>query len=387
MGITQHTEAVATIREIVNVQLLRGMIGKPGAGLCPVRGHSNVQGDRTMGIWEKLPAWAPKLTEQFGIDVPQRVGYDTVEAIRAMRDGRASVFMALGGNFASATPDTEVTEQALRNCALTVHVSTKLNRSHLVPGQTSLILPTLGRTDSDIQIGGRQRVSVEDSMGCVHASTGRLTPASDQLRSEVAIVCELARAVLGDDLPWRDFTDDYRIIRARIGAIVPGFEDYEARLDQPGGFVLPHPPRDSRTFGTPSGKARFTVNEISAPAAPAGRLLLQTVRSHDQYNTTIYGRDDRYRGIHDGRRVVFVHPDDLAELGVADASTVDIVSEWTDGVDRRAPGFRVVAYPTARGCVAAYFPETNVLVPLDSTAKGSNTPTSKSIVVRLEPVT
>jgi molybdopterin-dependent oxidoreductase alpha subunit len=387
MGITQHTEAVATIREIVNVQLLRGMIGKPGAGLCPVRGHSNVQGDRTMGIWEKLPAWAPKLAERFGIEVPQRVGYDTVEAIRAMRDGRASVFMALGGNFASATPDTAVTEQALRNCALTVHVSTKLNRSHLVPGATSLILPTLGRTDSDIQIGGRQRVSVEDSMSCVHASTGRLTPASDQLRSEVAIVCQLARAVLGDELPWRDFTDDYRIIRAAIAAIVPGFEDYEARLDAPGGFVLPHPPRDSRTFHTPSGKARFTVNEVSAPTVPAGRLLLQTVRSHDQYNTTIYGRNDRYRGIHDGRRVVFVHPDDLAELGVADASTVDLVSEWTDGVDRRAPGFRVVGYPTARGCAAAYFPETNVLVPLDSTAKGSNTPTSKAIVVRLEPAT
>jgi molybdopterin-dependent oxidoreductase alpha subunit len=385
MGLTQHRESVPTIREITDVQLLRGMIGKPGAGLCPVRGHSNVQGDRTMGIWEKLPKWAPKLADEFGIDVPPHTGYDTVGAIRAMRDGKVGVFVGLGGNFAAATPDTALTERALAGCGLTVQISTKLNRSHAVPGETALILPTLGRTEVDVRAGEPQRVTVEDSMSCVHASQGRLAPASPELRSEVAIVTGLARAVLGDDLPWREFADDYRSIRSRIARIIPGFADYEQRIDEPGGFTLPHPPRDTRAFPTPSGKARFTANEIVAPQIPAGRLLLQTVRSHDQYNTTIYGRDDRYRGIHNGRRVVFVHRDDLTTLGIADGAMVDLVSEWPDDADRRAPGFRVVAYPTARGCAAAYFPETNVLVPLDSTAKGSNTPTSKSIVIRLEP--
>jgi molybdopterin-dependent oxidoreductase alpha subunit len=385
MGLTQHRESVPTIREIVDVQLLRGMIGKPGAGVCPVRGHSNVQGDRTMGIWEKLPKWAPALAAEFGIEVPARTGYDTVGAIRAMRDGAVDVFMAVGGNFAAATPDTAVTEAALRSCGLTVHVSTKLNRSHALPGETSLILPTLGRTELDVRAAGPQQVTVEDSMSCVHASRGGLAPASPELRSEVAIVCGLAERLLGDGLPWREFADDYRAVRERIARVVPGFTDYERRIAAPGGFTLPHPPRDSRSFPTATGRARFTVNEVTAPRVPPGRLLLQTVRSHDQYNTTIYGLDDRYRGIHNGRRVVFAHPDDLAALGIADGSTVDIVGEWRDGVERRAKAFRVVGYPTARGCAAAYFPETNVLVPLDSTAKGSNTPTSKSIVIRLEP--
>jgi molybdopterin-dependent oxidoreductase alpha subunit len=385
MGLTQHRESVPTIREIVDVQLLRGMIGKPGAGVCPVRGHSNVQGDRTMGIWEKLPKWAPALAAEFGIEVPARTGYDTVGAIRAMRDGAVDVFMAVGGNFAAATPDTAVTEAALRSCGLTVHVSTKLNRSHALPGETSLILPTLGRTELDVRAAGPQQVTVEDSMSCVHASRGGLAPASPELRSEVAIVCGLAERLLGDGLPWREFADDYRAVRERIARVVPGFADYERRIAAPGGFTLPHPPRDSRSFPTATGRARFTVNEVTAPRVPPGRLLLQTVRSHDQYNTTIYGLDDRYRGIHNGRRVVFAHPDDLAALGIADGSTVDIVGEWRDGVERRAKAFRVVGYPTARGCAAAYFPETNVLVPLDSTAKGSNTPTSKSIVIRLEP--
>jgi molybdopterin-dependent oxidoreductase alpha subunit len=384
MGLTQHRESVPTIREIVDVQLLRGMIGKPGAGVCPVRGHSNVQGDRTMGIWEKLPKWAGKLGDEFGIEVPRKAGYDTVETIRAMRDGKVDVFMAVGGNFASATPDTAVTEAALQGCGLTVHVSTKLNRSHVLPGETSLILPTLGRTEVDEQAAGPQRVTVEDSMSCVHASQGGLAPASGELRSEVAIICGLAARVLGDGLPWAEFAADYRAVRERIARVVPGFEDYERRIDRPGGFTLPHPPRDTRSFPTATGRARFTANEVTAPEVPDGRLLLQTVRSHDQYNTTIYGLDDRYRGVHHGRRVVFVHPDDLTALAVPDGSTVDIVSEWRDGVERRASGFRVVGYPTARGCAAAYFPETNVLVPLDSMAKGSNTPTSKSIVVRLE---
>jgi molybdopterin-dependent oxidoreductase alpha subunit len=381
MGLTQQRDAVATIREIVNVQLLRGMLGKPGAGLCPVRGHSNVQGDRTMGIVERPPAWAPALGAALSFEVPTQHGYDTVEAIRAMRDGKARVFLALGGNFAAATPDTAVTEAALASCELTVHVSTKLNRSHAVPGATSLILPCLGRTEDD----DGQFVTVEDSMSSVHASRGRLAPASPALRSEVAIVTGLGRALLGDGLPWAQFAADYAAVRRVIAAVVPGFADFEARIAGDG-FTLPHPPRDERKFTTPSGRAVFTVNRSSGIDVPPGRLLLQTVRSHDQYNTTIYGLDDRYRGIRGGRRVVFVSPDDLAELGIADGSVVDVVSEWADGVQRRATAFRVVSYPTARGCAAAYFPEANVLVPLDSTAEGSNTPTSKQIIVRLEPV-
>ncbi len=370
MGLTQGRDAVATIQEIVNVQLMRGMIDKPGAGLCPVRGHSNVQGDRTMGIWHEPPAWVGKL-----LDPPKRVGYDTVEAIRAMRDGRASVFVGLGGNFAAATPDTAVTEEALKRCSLALHISTKLNRSHVItrPGQTMLILPCLGRTERDVQASGEQFVTVEDSMSRVHASRGRLEPASELLRSEVAIVCGLARATLGVD--WSSYVDDYRMIRALIGSVVPGFEEFEERVGE--GFTLPQ---------GPVGTMRFTSSPLRVLEVPPGRLILQTVRSHDQYNTTIYGLDDRYRGIKRGRHVVFVNPLDLDSLGFKDGDMVDIVSEWTDGgrmTERVARGFRVVAYPTARGCAAAYFPEANVLVPLDSTAEGSNTPTSKQVIVRL----
>jgi molybdopterin-dependent oxidoreductase alpha subunit len=386
MGLTQQREAVATIREIVNVQLLRGMLGKPGAGLCPVRGHSNVQGDRTMGIWHEPPSWSPAAGDLLGVPMPTRRGYDTVDALRAMRDGRVRVFMALGGNFAAATPDTAVTEAALRSCALTVHVSTKLNRSHVVPGAASLILPCLGRTERDRQESGEQFVTVEDSMSSVHASRGRLAPASPELLSEVAIVTRLARALMPESpVPWAEYEADYRAIRSVIAAVVPGFGDFEAKVTDPAGFTLPHPPRDRLEFPTPSGKAHFTAGPLSVIRVPEGRLLLQTVRSHDQYNTTIYGLDDRYRGVHAGRRVVFVNPEDLAALGVADGDMVDIVSEWTDGVERRAPGFRAVSYPSAKGCAATYFPEANVLVPLDSTAEGSNTPTSKQIIVRLEP--
>jgi molybdopterin-dependent oxidoreductase alpha subunit len=387
MGLTQQRESVATIREIVNVQLMRGMLGKPGAGLCPVRGHSNVQGDRTMGIWHEPPSWSGAAGDLLGVPMPTRRGYDTVDALRAMRDGRVRVFMALGGNFAAATPDTAVTEAALRSCALTVHVSTKLNRSHVVPGATSLILPCLGRTERDRQESGEQFVTVEDSMSAVHASRGRLAPASPDLLSEVAIVARLARALMPESpVPWAAYEADYRTIRSVIAAVVPGFGDFEARVADQAGFTLPHPPRDRLEFPTPSGKAHFTAGPLSVIRVPEGRLLLQTVRSHDQYNTTIYGMDDRYRGIHAGRRVVFVNPEDLAALGVADGDMVDLVSEWTDGVERRAKGFRAVAYPSARGCAATYFPEANVLVPLDSTAEGSNTPTSKQIIIRLEPV-
>jgi molybdopterin-dependent oxidoreductase alpha subunit len=392
MGLTQHKHSVPSIREITNVVLLRGMIGKPGAGLCPVRGHSNVQGDRTMGIWEKMPEeFMAALEQEFGIRVPRKHGFDTVAAIRAMRDGKAKVFFAVGGNFVAASPDTPVTERAMRQCELTVHVSTKLNRSHVVTGRVALILPTLGRTESDLQHSGEQFVTVEDSMSVVHRSRGRLTPASEHLLSEVSIVCRLGRAVLGQDhpVPWEQFEKDYDVIRDRLSKVVPGCTDYNVRVRQPDGFVLPHAPRDAREFsGTKSGKANFTANELTVLRVPAGRLLLQTMRSHDQYNTTIYGLDDRYRGVKDGRRVVFVSPADLSSLGFADGEVVDLVSEWpedpTGVTDRRAESFRIVSYPTAVGCAAAYFPEANSLVPLDSTATTSGTPTSKSIVVRLE---
>ncbi|MCU1681217.1 MAG: formate dehydrogenase alpha subunit [Amycolatopsis sp.] len=389
MGLTQHKHAVPTIKEVANLALLRGMIGKPGAGLCPVRGHSNVQGDRSMGIWEKMPeTFMARLSDEFGIPIPRKHGMDTVDSIRAMRDGKGKVFFAVGGNFASATPDTELTENALRSCELTVHVSTKLNRSHVVHGRTALILPTLGRTEHDVQADGEQFVTVEDSMSAVHMSRGRLHPASEHLLSEIAIVCRLAGALFGAEhpVPWQDFERNYDLIRDRIAAVVPGCQDYNARVREPDGFVMPNSPRDSREFtGTKTGKANFTASELEYPRVPQGRLLLQTLRSHDQYNTTIYGLSDRYRGIENGRRVVFVNPDDIVELGVADGQLVDLVSEWRGG-NRRAERFRVVSYPTARGCAAAYFPEANALIALDSVADTSNTPVSKAIVIRLEPI-
>ncbi|SEC61172.1 oxidoreductase alpha (molybdopterin) subunit [Streptomyces misionensis] len=387
MGLTQHKHSVPTIREVVNFLLLRGNIGRPGAGVCPVRGHSNVQGDRTMGIFERpAPGFLDALEAEFGFAPPREHGYDVVRAIRALRDGEAKVFFAMGGNFVSASPDTEVTEAAMRRARLTVHVSTKLNRSHTVTGARALILPTLGRTERDVQASGEQFVTVEDSMGMVHASRGRLAPASAHLLSEPAIVCRMARAVLGERsvVPWEEFEKDYAAIRDRIGRVIPGFADFNARVARPGGFALPHAPRDERRFPTATGKANFTAAPVEFPELPAGRLLLQTLRSHDQYNTTIYGLDDRYRGIKGGRRVVLVHPEDARALGFAEGAYVDLVGEWRDGVERRAPGFRVVLYPTARGCAAAYYPETNVLVPLDATADTSNTPASKSVIVRLE---
>jgi molybdopterin-dependent oxidoreductase alpha subunit len=388
MGLTQHKNSVPTIREIVNFLLLRGNVGRPGAGVCPVRGHSNVQGDRTMGIYEKpAEAFLDKLGAEFGFEPPREPGHDTVETIRAMRDGTVRVFMGLGGNFVAATPDTAVTEAGMRGCRLTIQVSTKLNRSHAVTGRAALILPCLGRTEKDEQSGGAQFVTVEDSMSMVHASRGRLAPASKQLRSEVSIVAGLARELFGaeDAIDWPSLAGSYDLIRDHVSRVIPGFADFNTRVRTPDGFQLPHGPRDSRTFPTATGKANFTVNELAVLRVPAGALLLQTVRSHDQYNTTIYGLDDRYRGIKQGRRVVFVNPADLDELGLKDEQMVDLVSEWKDGVARRAAGFRIVGYATAKGCAAAYFPETNVLVPLDSTAETSNTPTSKSIVVRLEP--
>lgn len=390
MGLTQHKHSVATLRDVVNVLLLRGDIGRPGAGVCPVRGHSNVQGDRTMGIYEK-PAehFLQRLDDEFAFHAPRKHGYDTVEAIRAMRDGRTRVFMAMGGNFVSATPDTNVVEAAMGEVDLTVQVSTKLNRSHVVTGRRAIILPTLGRTDRDVRRAGEQRVTVEDSMSAVHASRGRLTPPSDDMLSEVAIVARLCAMVFEGregvpDADWVALEGDYTLIREHISRVVPGFDDFEAKIAKGRTLYLPNAPRDERRFATDSGRAVFTANPLEYPFIPQGRLLLQTLRSHDQYNTTIYGKDDRYRGIHGGRRVILVNAKDIGQLGFAEGDVVDLVSEWKDGVERRAEAFRIVAYSTPRGNAAAYYPETNVLVPLDSVADVSGTPTSKSVIVRLE---
>ncbi len=387
MGLTQHRNSVPMIRELVNLLLLRGDIGKRGAGVFPVRGHSNVQGDRTMGISEKMPEpFLDALGREFGFVAPRTHGWDAVASVAAMRDGRARALVAMGGNLVRAMSDTSVTEAAVRSLELTVSVATKLNRSHAVCGRTSVILPTLSRSERDVAASGRQRVTVEDSIGMVHASEGVLPPASPELRSEVWIVCELAQRTLGAGhrIDWRAMAADYDVIRGHIERVVPGFDRFNERIRHPGGFLLPHPPRDERRFTTDTGRAHFTCNDLRPLDVPPGRLILQTIRSHDQFNTTVYSDDDRYRGVQGNRRVIFVNPADLASLGLHDGDPVDIVSEWPDGVERVAAGFQVVAYPTAAGCAAAYFPEANVLVPLDSVAEVSNTPTSKSVIVRLE---
>ena len=387
MGITQHRNGVATITEIRTLALAQGNIGRAGAGLFPVRGHSNVQGDRTMGIWERVPdSFLDSMQEEFGFDPPREHGLDTVDSIRAMRDGKVKVFVGLGGNFAQATPDTDVTAKALRRTRLTVQISTKINRSHLVCGETALILPTLGRTEKDVQATGEQWISVEDSTCSVHSSRGPLEPASPMLRSEVAIITGIAEAAIGDrhGIDWAAMRDDYRRIREHIARVVPGCESYEVNARRPGGFILPHPPRDSRTFPTESGSAEFVVSPVEVLHVPDGHLLLQTMRSHDQFNTTIYGLSDRYRGIEDGRRVVFVHRDDIAALGFDDGDHVDLTTRWDDDdIERRARDFRIVAYDTPRGTAAAYYPETNPLVPLDHVADGSHQPAYKSVIVGL----
>jgi formate dehydrogenase major subunit len=388
MGLTQHKKAVPAIREIINLLLLRGNIGKPGAGASPIRGHSNVQGDRTMGIWEKMPpAFLDALGREFDFEPPRDHGVDSVQAIRGMRDGKIKVWFALGGNMVAAISDTAAAEAAVQRTELTVQVSTKLNRSHAVIGAEALILPTMGRTEIDIQAAGPQFVSVEDSVCAVHASRGRVRPVAPTLLSEVAIIARLARAVLGEKIQadWAGFERNYDTIRDHISRVVKGCEDYNAKVRLDGGFILPHGPRDSRTFPTATGKAMLTVNELEHLDCPPGRLLLQTMRSHDQFNTTIYSLNDRYRGIRNGRRVVFIHPDDLAELGLTDGQSVDVFSEYPGEPDRVLRAFRAVSYPTTKGCAAAYFPEANALVPLESTAEGSNTPASKSVLVRVVP--
>ncbi len=388
MGLTQHKNAVDTIKEAVNLLLLRGNIGKPGAGASPVRGHSNVQGDRTMGIWEKMPTqFMDALGHEFGFEPPREEGYDSVHGIQAMQQGKVKAWVALGGNFVAAISDSNAVEAAMRGTELTVQISTKLNRSHVVTGKEALILPTLGRTEIDRQASGEQFVTVEDSVCAVHASHGRIEPVGPGLLSEVAIVSRMGQSVIGDrvHIRWDKFEQDYDVIREHISRVVPGCENYNDKVRQQDGFVLPNGPRDSRTFNTKTGKARITVNTLEHVECPPGRLLLQTLRSHDQFNTTIYSLNDRYRGIKKGRNVIFINPDDLAELGLENGQTVDIFSEWGDEPDRVLRGFRTVSFPTAKGCAAAYFPEANVLVPLASAAIGSNTPVSKSIVIRVEP--
>jgi molybdopterin-dependent oxidoreductase alpha subunit len=384
MGITQHKNAVGNIQEIVNLLLMKGSIGKKGAGTCPVRGHSNVQGDRTVGIWERpKPEFLDNLKLHFNFEPPRKFGYDSVESIEALAEGKAKVFFAMGGNFLSATPDTPVTAKGLQQCNLTVHVSTKPNRSHLAHGKRSLILPCLGRTELDIQNGRAQFVSVENSMGVVHQSNGTKKPASDKLKSEVRIVCEMAQEVLNgkSEVKWADYANNYDLIRDAIEAVVPGFDNYNKRVREPGGFYLPNGPREGR-FTTKDEKAHFTINKVSELKLEEGQYLMTTIRSHDQFNTTIYGLDDRYRGIYNERRVVMMNRDDMKAAGLNSKDVVNLQSHF-EGEVREVKKFIVVPYDIPRQCVATYFPEANPLVQVKNKADISNTPASKSVVVTI----
>ncbi len=393
MGITQHHHSVATIHEIINLLTLRGNLGKPGAGTCPVRGHSNVQGDRTMGINERpSQAFLDALEKRFHFTPPQKHGLAVVDTIRAMRDGKVGVFIALGGNFAAATPDTQATEQALKKCQLTVQISTKLNRSHLITGTEAIILPCLGRTDIDHQMKGQQKVTVEDSFSMIHASGGVLEPLTKEQKSEPAIIAGIAAATLGNfPIDWMEAVSDYDIIRDHIAAVIPGFTDFNQRILQAGGFYLGNSARE-RKWTTPSNKAILHTHILPESILPKRAqdllsdktLIMQTLRSHDQYNTTIYGMDDRYRGIKGERKVVFINPADIQRLGFEEGQSVTLRSIWDDGVERKINGFKLVPYSIPAGNIAAYYPETNPLVPLDSHGEFSNTPTSKSIAIELE---
>ena len=389
MGLTQHKNGVANVQEFMNLLLLRGNIGRAGAGPCPVRGHSNVQGDRTMGIFEKMPEWFLKaLDKEFNFVSPREHGLDTVETLKHMHDKKVKVFFGLGGNFLAATPDTEFTAQALQNCQLTVHVSTKLNRAHLVTGETALILPCLGRTEVDRQKGGLQFVTVEDSMSVVHASRGTLNPGSEFLKSEVAIICDLAKAVFKNNpqklatANWQALSENYDLIREHISRVIPGFTDFNLRVRKPGGFYLPNSPRDHRTFDNAEKKALFCVHPIAQTDLPKDRFRLMTIRSHDQFNTTIYGLDDRYRGVTKGRRVIFLNKQDMEQQGIADYAAVDITSYYKLN-QRHAKHFVAIPYDIPRQCAAIYYPEGNVLVPIESVAERSNTPAYKSLEVSL----
>jgi len=385
MGLTQHKNAVDNIREIVNILLLKGSIGKKGAGTCPVRGHSNVQGDRTMGIWEKPPAsFLDNLEKEFNFKAPRKNGLDVVEAIEAMHQKKAKVFFGMGGNFISATPDTEFTADALRNCSLTVQVSTKLNRSHLITGKKALILPCLGRSERDYQISGEQFVSVENSMGIVHQSRGHLEPCFEKLLSETAIVANLANITLkNSNTDWINLTSNYDLIRNKIEATIPGFQNYNKRVRIKGGFYLPNNARDNNFEPTTTGKANFSINKPSEIELEKNQFIMMTIRTHDQFNTTIYGLNDRYRGVLNERRVVFMNIEDMKKLGLQKLDVVDLTSHFKSE-KREAKGFLAIPYSIPKQCTATYFPEANVLVPLKSTADISNTPTSKTVIITIK---
>jgi molybdopterin-dependent oxidoreductase alpha subunit len=385
MGLTQHKNSVSTIKEVVNLLLLRGSIGKPGAGTFPVRGHSNVQGDRTMGIFHKMKGnLAEKIEEYFGFEPPKKEGLDVVESIKAMHQGKAKVFMALGGNFLSATPDTEYTAEALRSCNLTVQVSTKLNRSHFIHGRKALILPCLGRTDRDIQSKKSQLLTTENSTGMVQTTEGKLNPPSKDLMSEPAIIANLGHKMFGSTakVNWMGMVEDYDVIRDFISKTVKGCEEMNTRVREDNGFELPNKPRYG-TFPTDTGKAKFTVNKWNPIQVKDDELLMMTLRSHDQFNTTIYGFDDRYRGIFNERRVVFMNDKDIAKFGFKNYEVVDI-SSYYDGKKRSIQNFKVVPYNIPVGCIATYYPESNPLIPIECVAEESNTPTSKSVIVKVE---
>lgn len=385
MGLTQHQNAVDNIRELVNLLLLKGSIGKEGAGTCPVRGHSNVQGDRTVGIWESAPqAFLDKIEAKYGFKPSVKHGYSVIDAIKAMYEKKAKVFFGMGGNFISAVPDTQYAAQALANCNLTVHVSTKLNRSHLVTGKEALILPCLGRSEKDYQKTGEQVQSVENSMGIVSSTKGVLEPCSNKLLSEVAVVCGVANATLKDKskIQWLQYKDDYNLVRDDIQEVVEGFKDYNTKLKNPSGFYLPNGAR-IRKFNTKTGKANFSINKLPEWKLKDSELIMMTIRSHDQFNTTIYGLNDRYRGIYNERRIIFMNRDDMKIRGLEEQQVVNLKSEF-NGVIRKAHNFKVVGYDIPKNCCATYFPETNVLVPLDSFAHTAKTPTSKSVAITVE---
>jgi molybdopterin-dependent oxidoreductase alpha subunit len=389
MGLTQHKNAVGSIQECMNLLLLKGAIGRKGAGALPVRGHSNVQGDRTMGVWERAkPEFLDTLGKEFNFTPRHEHGYDTVETLRAMHAGKVKVFFGMGGNFLSATPDTEYTAEGMRRCTLTAHVAIKLNRSHLIAGDEALILPTIGRSERDVQQGREQFVTVENSMGIVSSSQGRLDPAAETLLSEPVIVARMAKATLGSrsTVNWDELVEDYDRIRDRIERVVPGFDDFNARVREPGGFYLPNLPRDKREWATKSGRANFTVHPIPRTVLTEDQLVMMTVRSHDQFNTTVYGLDDRYRGIHNERRVIFMNPEDVKALGLEARQVVDLTSHF-QGETRMARHFIVIPFEIPRRCAATYFPETNVLVPVNSVADLSNTPTSKYVIITVAPST
>ncbi len=387
LGLTQQQSAVETITEVMNLLFLKGNIGRPGVGASPIRGHSNVQGDRTMGIWEQMgDGFLDALEAEFGIETPREHGHDSVRAIDAMERGEVSFFMSMAGNFVAAVSDSSRAEQGMRRTGMTVHVSTKLNRSHVVCGEESLILPVLGRSERDEQESGDQVVTAEDSVCRITASKGNMAPIARNLISDVSVITRLAeRTFPSSPVDWPGFEADYDRIRDSISRVIPGFEGFNEKLERDGTFVLPHGPRDSLTFPTPDGKAHFIASPIATLEVPPGRLILNTVRAHDQHNTAILGLNDRYRGIRSGRFVVFVNPEDLEEMGFADGDTVDVFSERPGEEDRVLRGYRAVSYPTKRGCAAMYFPEANELVHRSAVDAQSNCPAYKDVMIRLEP--